>query len=201
MAVSDNFNRADNASVGANWSGLNSATAKVAGNRARGNATSYDYQWIVWTANTWNATQTSECEVGNSVNPSNAFDEGPIVRAAAGPDGYYAMLHSSSLRRIYRRDDGAFTVLQNMDGTVASGDTIKLEITGSTLKYFRNGAQVGSDQVDSTYSSGSAGFCVSSATGTGYEDYIDNWVGTGEVVAGKARPLFRSSVRFFRRSF
>jgi hypothetical protein len=177
MSVSDDFNRADAANLGANWTELTNG-AKIVSNRAVGDDGSYTYQWVYWSANTWNNNQSSQCVVGTT---GTAWDEGPVVRVAAGVDGYLAMCHSSGFRRIYRRDDGSFTLLANFDGAVASGDTIKLDANGSTLEYFRNAGSLGTTS-DATYASGAAGISVSNVEGT--NDYVDEWVGTGEVAGG-----------------
>jgi hypothetical protein len=180
MTVTDNFNRADAATLGSNWTELNNG-GKIVSNTARGDAGSYTYQWVLWSANTWNGDHSSQCVVGGS-GGTPVWDEGPIVRAAdsGGIDGYYSMNHSSSLRRIYRRDNGSFTLLRNDDGTVAVGDTVKLTVTGTTLEHFRNGSSLGTT-TDATYSSGSAGISMSSVDANAY---VDDWEGTGEVAAG-----------------
>jgi hypothetical protein len=187
MAVTDDFDRADSATLGANWTELDSGVG-IANNRALGTQTSYTYQWAVYSGISWNDDHTSQCVVGAA--SGTTFDDGPIVRAASvgGTDGYYAMYHGGGLRRLYRRDNGGFSLLQNMDAAVSSGQTIKLEATGSTLKYFVAGGQIGTDQGDGTYATGRPGICLSSAggwqasPGAGY-DYVDDWEGTGEVTA------------------
>lgn len=175
--LTDDFNRADSADLGANWSTIGSGSCRILDNGAYGGSGVVTYDWEVWSANSWNDDQDSQVTLGGSV------DRGVIVRAAAGPDGYMAMAHSSVGMRIYRRDNGSFTLLQDIGGTVTAGDEIKLAIAGSTLKYYQNGVQQGTDQSDSTYASGSAGIYATNQ-GNGVNPEIDDWVGNGEVGGG-----------------
>lgn len=176
MSLSDDFNRADANDLGANWTDLTGGMRIVSNTARSENAGAYN--WSYWSANSWNADQTSQ------ITYIGSPDCGPIVRAAdaaGGGDGYMLMTHATNGFRIYRRDNGGFTLLQDIGNSVANSDTSKLEITGSTLKAYKNGAQIGTDQSDGTYSSGSAGiYNVGDTSVTG----VDDWVGTGEVAGG-----------------
>lgn len=185
--VSDDFNRADAADLGANWTPISGSCEIVsmsggvnAGVRGASGGT---YDWEVWAGNSWNADHSSQVTVRSGFQ-----DCGAIVRAAAGPDGYMAMAHFILGRRIYRRDDGSFTLLSDLGGTVNAGDTIKLDATGTTLDYIHNGSSAGTT-TDSTYSGGSAGlYATDQHVLGGTHPEIDDWVGTGEVAGGSGSP-------------
>lgn len=178
MSVSDDFNRADAATLGANWTDL-AGGMRIVSNAARGeNASSYDV--AIWSANTFNAAHSSQ-----AVIVSGFADIALYVRASgsgASCVGYHAMVHGSVGMRIYRRDSGpSFTLLADLGGAVTAADIIKLDVNSTTtLEYYKNGASQG-NTTDGTYSSGSAGICSAGATG---DPAWDDWVGTGEVGGG-----------------
>lgn len=83
--------------------------------------------------------------------------------------------------------NGASTVLRSYATTVAAGNTIKLDVVGTTLTAYKNGVSLGT-QSDSTYSSGSAG--INSWSGNTTRPTFDNWEGGnigGAVVATAPR--------------
>lgn len=186
--VSDNFDRADNADLGANWGGVSGnceIVSKVstvnAGVRGAGGGSTYD--WEVWTANAWNATQSSQVTLRTGI-----VDAGPIVLAEndGGADGYMAMAHHTLGMRIYRRDNGGFTLLTDIGGSVAAADVIKLDYNAGTLTYSKGGASQGTAS-DSTYGAngGSAGiYGTDQSNDSATAPEIDDWVGTGEVAGG-----------------
>ena len=177
MAVSDDFNRADDTSLGANWTDLLGGM-RVISNSAHGE-TNGVYDVSVWSANSWNANQSSQAVV-----KTGFVDIALYVRASgsgAAMTGYHAMAHNSVGMRIYRVDAGpSYTLLNDIAGTVSAGDTIKFDASGSTLTYYKNAASQGTAS-DSTYGTGSAG--ISSGSDTSVPAW-DDWTGTGEVVAG-----------------
>ena len=178
MSVSDDMNRPDNASLGANWTNIRNAP-RITSNAVRGN-TGGAYSLAYWSANTFNNDQSASITL-----PASWAEAGPIVRFTGADSGYTAMAHASNLRRIYRVDSGSYNLLANYDGTLASSDTIKLDVSGTTLDYRRNGSSLGTT-TDATYSSGSAGLYVfGDTTVIG----CDNWTGTGEVAAVTVRPF------------
>lgn len=179
MSVSDDFNRADAATLGANWTDINLGN-QIVGNSCRGENNGA-YNASIYSGSSWDDDHGSEATIIDGT-PDPA-DCGPLVRGAAGPDYYYGMWHATGLRRIYRFDDGSATLLANFDGTVAEGDVILLTATGSTLEYFRNAGSLGTTS-DGTYGSGSPGVVVNGDTTVGG---IASWVGTGEVAGGGNR--------------
>lgn len=179
MSVSDNFNRADAGTLGANWTQLEGQLGIVS-NWAGGTAAPGGYQWAVYSGTTWGADQSSEIK-----NDRVAGGAGPIVRAQAGVSGYFLLCNVGPCY-IYRRDSGSFTLLQTLGASAVNGDTLKLEITGTTLRAYKNGVQIGTDQ-DATASGGaitggSPGIAADSQGGAG-GDLLDDWIGTGEVGA------------------
>lgn len=185
MAVSDDFDRADNADLGADWTTLLNS-CRVAGNGATGTSVS-TAALETWSANSWNADHTSEITVNNGF-----LEVGAICRAATGPDCYIAHCHWSVGRRIYRMDDGSWTQLSDYAGTVSAGDTVKLEVSGTSISFTHNGSSAGTAATDSTYSSGAAGiYCSGSNFVNTSTPEASAWAGTGEVAAGGGQPAAR----------
>jgi hypothetical protein len=61
-------------------------------------------------------------------------------------------------------------------GTFSNGNTLKLSVTGTTLKVFINGVQAGADATDSSISTGTFGIGYSGiSSGT----MLDDWDGGG----------------------
>jgi hypothetical protein len=105
---------------------------------------------------------------------------GPAVRIQTGTglrDGYRYNVSSKTLTRYVA---GASTVLQTMTDTVSNTAVYRLEVFGTTLRVYKNGAQLGTDVTDSSHSSGSIGVYQNALTSV-----FDDWEGgnfTGTVV-------------------
>lgn len=187
MSRSDNFDRADNVDLGASWTPIvgsckivSKAGAVNAGVRGAGGT---GYHWEAWTADSWESHQSSQVTLR-----AGFVDCGPIVHGKddGGADGYMAMAHHTLGMRIYRRDNGGFTLLSDIGGTLSAGDTVKLEYNAGTLTYYKNGVSQGTAS-DSTYGAngGSAGiYATDQSNDTAATPEIDDWIGQGEVPSG-----------------
>jgi hypothetical protein len=173
LPATDDF--AGSGALSANWTAqLNSiarSSGVALGQTGAANSTAF------WNADAFANDQYSQCVM-------TAAFSGIGVRMAGtggGADGYFMVGVSSAPAALYRLDNGVFTFLQTVGATV-NGDTLKLTIESTTLKAYINGVQTGTDQVDATYASGSAGILCFDTTGA-----VDNWEG-GNVGAPVARP-------------
>lgn len=179
MPSSDDFNRADASSLGANWTivafsggnGLGIASDQVVG------ASVAAIQGNVWTAATFDDDQWSEIETvtGSVALGLGGLGEfvGPMVRmtGTSGYVGIYFYNNNSPVLQIYRSDSGTFTQLGSsfsLGSTLAAGVKLRLTVTGSTLVFSQDGtARITVD--DSAYASGAPGIVAYDAA------KADNW--------------------------
>jgi hypothetical protein len=108
---------------------------------------------------------------------------GPIVRASGTNNCYFLDCNDSggSTSYLWKRIAGSLTLLQNLSTTFTNGDIARIEITGNTIKAFKNGVQIGTDQASGgELTTGSAGVMCLAATAS-----LDNWEG-GDLGGGPA---------------
>lgn len=184
---SDNFNRADGG-VGANWTGTLNNHAVIS-NQVAANAENFCLSF--WNADAFPDDQYSQYQI--TQGPGSAY-HGVTVRHASGTDAYYLLtIGGAAAAGIYRIDDGTFTAIQTGITTAfTNGDVIRLEAEGATLRAYENGAQVGTDQTDATYTAGAAGIGLSFITG-GAPVRGDDW--EGGALAGIPIAVFANSYR------
>jgi hypothetical protein len=173
LPASDNFNRADSTSLGANWTEVLD-NAEVKSNAFIGNVGGGITTIARWTADAFNADQKAQCLVPDNYG-------GPCARVQSNGNGYWA-LYGSSASTLYRVDGGtgALTSL----GALTSGTNItaRIEAEGTTIRVYRNGT-LDLSVTDSNYASGAAGignYFV--AVG------CDDW--TADNLAAAASPFF-----------
>jgi len=151
-------------------------------NTVRAAATGGSEAAAKWDGDTFTADQYSQAK---AVNASNYA--GPTVRmvgvTAAAENGYVALIDGLAID-LQRIDNGVRTNLQGGIGSIASGDTLKLEIVGTTLKVYVNGVQVGTNQTDSNYATGQPGIAF---IGSGAE--LDDWM-ADTIPTGAGGPPF-----------
>jgi hypothetical protein len=178
MSQSDNFN-SGTGPFSANWTNqaFQGTTPGVASNVAANN-TGGAFAAVYWSANAWNAAQTSQVTVGGT----NTY-VGPGVRhtdSGAGTDFYVYFSHGSLQKFV----NGTQTAIAT-PAVAAVGDVLKLSVTwdGSTNTLTPNKNTVdGTPVTDASLpgsTPGSAGIAWFGIAAT-----ADDWVGTGEIVAG-----------------
>lgn len=154
-----------------------------------------------WSADAFNANQYSQAviEALGTINWT-----GVAVRCAAGAATYYGLYPGGANQAdsyLFKMVAGTFTQIGATGGAWVTSDTIRLEVSGTTLTPIRNGstyATIGA-QTDASIASGSAGLC-------GYGDEslgsvrVDNWQADNLGGATKAPPPRRRPYRFFRRA-
>jgi hypothetical protein len=168
--VSDDFNRANAGSLGANWTtGTDAGGYGISSNTAIG--LTGGRNTVFWSANTFNATQSSKFAVitGN-------FNYGPAVRVADDDDDCYYVFYDNTNMAIWKMVNGGFTKLSAdfACGSLTTGQTLELTVDGSDLAMLLDDVEVGTAS-DGDLAAGYAGIL---GNGTGA---LDNWSATGTV--------------------
>lgn len=172
MAVSDDFNRANAATLGANWTDFVGG-GQIVGNAARAELDQWNF--CGYTAVEW-ANDQSSAIVGVGTFFVYAM---ACVRLNAEGDGYGVLARGGGDEvKIYRLDNGTITEIHATGVTSVVGDEIGIVATGTSLQATKNGSNAGTAVTDATYASGVAGIGLRWNEGSGE---INSWAGTGEV--------------------
>jgi hypothetical protein len=178
--VSDDFNRTNSSTLGAHW------TATVSGMSISGNTAvpsgGTDHRFSYYSGSSWNSTHSSQAIFHGASGAEMML----TVRHQANGDLYMLAVNSGSQHtRIHKYIGGAFTLLSDLGVSPTSGHTYKLEVSGTTLKAYDNGVQIGTNVTDSTLSGGAPGI-----GGNAYAPGAwDDWVGDGVSGTGGTLPL------------
>lgn len=130
-----------------------------------------------WNADTFGADQYAECAITNT---NNDCQVGPAVRCAASGATYYGLYwgpnYGTPTVWLFKQVGGAWTELGSAGLSMSAGDTLRLEISGTTLTPLRNGSLITAlgTKTDSSISSGYAGICGYSQS---VDARLDNWQG------------------------
>jgi hypothetical protein len=191
-SVLDNFDRANNPSLGANWTfGVSSLRQRIAGN-AVGPDTDSGNQYA---DDLWAVSTFTDSEAFITVTVVGGARRGVYVRMDESSGNGYSVEESFSTANewgIYRYDGSVGTLLGTVfNQTYVAGDSIGLEMIGTTLKaYFKpsggSWAQFGSTQNSSTYTSGKIGCFVQESTSAPRNDDF----GGGAVTAAAASAAY-----------
>lgn len=179
MAITDDFNRS-NGALGANWTGVgDESPPSINTNVAIGNG--IEYSGAYYSGATWNATHTSQFVRANASNYC-----APAVRMVEEVPGFGKWVGYFNHGDLQVCTGGVASSIGS-PVTFASGDTVKLAVSGNVYTMSKNGTDdPGGTVTNATLSGGSAGFLIHGSVST-----IDNWEGTGEV--GAASPSKRVS--------
>jgi putative esterase len=195
---SDNFNRSDSSSLGANWTpldaggivaagGLSVASDQVAG------ASGTNALANIWTADEFEDDQYSEITtVTNSIGPgAGGAGEfiGPTVRMDSSGNGYVGIYFYNAsggfahpVLAVYRSDGGTLTQLGSnfaLSDLLPAGVKLRLTVVGDSITFSQDGV----DQItvtDSDYASGAPGILAFDAA------LADNWSSGGAVTPPNA---------------
>ncbi len=180
--ASDNFNRADAGSLGANWTEITNGF-KIASNQADV-VNSGPKQAAFYTG----AASTND-QFSQSTAQGSPFQWGVGVRLAnaGGLDGYVAMAGGGAGNiNIYRFDNGTPTNMTLGSDSLAAGDVVKITVSGTTITAYKNGVQ-SVQATDATYASGQPGIY---GEFSGF-DIHDDWSGgDGDGTGGAAGTPF-----------
>lgn len=144
-----------------------------------------------------NSTALANNQAAQIAMYSDSDFHGVGVRYAWGGSdwsAYFAFWNGGTIY-LYERSGGSFNLLGSVARALSSGDVLRIEAVGTTMTVLVNGSTITLAATDGTLTSGLAAIRGISAA------YGDNFESFEEVAGGKARPLFRRSPRFFRRSF
>lgn len=167
FVASDDMNRADAGTLGANWGSIGTPVWTVVSNRAANvSAGAAISKWIG--AGTFTANQSSR---GSSPTLAAGSGVGPAVRIGAGASGY-GLLYDTTGWTAFNL--GTFGVVGTGTWTATSTDIVDLSAVGTTMTVYLNGVSSGWTFTDATYATGSPGF-ISNNTGT--TQTFDNWEG------------------------
>ena len=174
MAVTDNFNRANETPLASPW-GSNTVDPefKLVSNAAQPDNVFQDCSSRHTTAGL-SADQYAQAKVSMTTGGDAGAGPGVTVRAASNAKTYYrlACQKTSPAVELSRFNAGTYTFLATRTVTWSDGDTFRVEVSGTgstvTLKIFRNGSQLGADISDSDgnriTAAGSPGIAFSSGS-------------------------------------
>jgi hypothetical protein len=159
-SASDDFQRADSATLGPNWTaasdaGLAISSGQAVGTNAGGNSGG------MWTASAFASDQYSQVTVSATALTGSQW-VGPAVRMQAGGmsayTGIYYWNFGSPELMLFLRNNGGWTGLGSWatGGPLPAGTVLSLSATGSTITFSSNGVQRIS-VVDPTLTGGTAG--------------------------------------------
>lgn len=166
---SDNFNRADSDSLGANWTergadfdiDTNEVVIPNGGNTGAGYSAAYD------SGSTYGSADYSvQAEVKNDSGGSYVGVCGRRVNFSTDDsDAYFATIRPSSGRvRLFRRQSGAVISIATTDAETINAATfylVKLDMSGTTIKEFIDGGEILSVTNSDISAAGDAGLMVS----------------------------------------
>lgn len=189
VSASDDFTRANSADLGANWTPIDNVGFSISSNTAI--PTSYAQDQAEYYSGAWPANQYSQASLTGISGTSVGTGIGVTCRSSTVAANYYRAIVSNAATNnveVARVDAGAANVLAQRTAAWTSGDILRLEVSGSTLRVLRNGVQLGADITDSTYASGSAGIAYENTLTAGA---LDNWSGGSLAVAPGSTPVGR----------
>lgn len=137
----------------------------------------------VWQGDVWPNDQYGQVAIsGGATTDDDQSGVGVILRYADSSNFYRIVANgrASSNVTVAKLVTGTYTMLTQITQAFSAGDTLKVEVQGTTLRVYHNGTQIGSDVTDSSLSSGDVGMYYSS-TAAGMS--VDNFEG-GDVSAG-----------------
>jgi hypothetical protein len=198
--ATDDFARADNADIGANWTpqraGVIGGLAMRIVSEEVLPASSADQSCEYWSAASFDADQYSEVTLGGELETGTgdlSYGVGPAVRIQTTGTGpvygrYYVSARAGQILLIYQPDGETWQATQlgsTYTGTVTLGDTIRLEASGGTLTVKQNGTTRISEP-DSNLASGAVGICGCIANNN---PAVDNWEGGALAAGGPTVPV------------
>lgn len=189
LLASDDFNRADANTLGTSWNTFTVGGEQIgiATNRAKfkslGSGDAYSSYNI-----TWPNDQYSEAMcIANNAGEGDGVGCGVAVRMDTGGalTLYRAVVNTNGGGQVQLSKviAGVYTLIANVAVTWFDDDLLRLEVSGTTLRLYRNNGQIGTNYTDSSVSSGRAGVAYSSTAGA--NNSLNSWsAGSLDAVAG-----------------
>jgi hypothetical protein len=159
--ATDDFNRADGG-LGANWTTGNGSNPAIASNVAGGAGVTYSMAF--WNANAFNDDQYAQVQKAAAADYIACAVR---ANATSGGNCYANFINSSNFHKLVNGTWSQFTALTG----ASNGDTIRIEVEGTTLRHKVNGVTT-QTTTDASLSAGAAGVAFYSNTSK-----VDNWEG------------------------
>lgn len=178
IPVADNFNRA-NGGLGANWSTITSRSApQIVGNLVEASAVGAATDSAArWSADAFNADQFAQIAI-TTINTDVNKAVGLVVRAASAAQTYYKLTAKGpialSLVELVKTVAGVNTTLASGTEVFATGDLLRLAVTGSALVASKNGTPI-LQTIDSGIATGNPGIYLFDGTGSLSDSQLDNF--------------------------
>lgn len=177
VLATDNFTRANESplSQGGNWSNPGSLFFQLTGNVALPvDASNDDHSWYTGVA--FPDDQYASVTL-NSPGAWPAEAGIGVMLRFADANNLYRIVTDTTEVAVAKQQSGAYSLITTRATTFATGDVLRAEIQGTTLRVFKNGVQLGADIADgaTTLAAGSPGLFNSGPTGgspvgfTGFE--------------------------------
>ena len=182
VVATDNFNRADGA-LGANWAEAASSYTDnlpvILSNQVKAGGEGTYENAVFYTGATFANDQYAKIKMATLPASGNSYF-GALVRGSATDFVWcqYLRQSGSNKSRMYWFNAGAYTLIaQQNTTTFASGDTIEIEVEGTTYTMFKNGVSILSGSNASTPATGKPGFSMYDV-----DERFDDWEG-GDMVS------------------
>jgi hypothetical protein len=188
LPASDVFTAADTTlltAYSASWTNNNN-TFKINTNRC-GPASAGECM-AHWNADTFSDNQYATATL-TSLGTSGVWVGVSVRAAASGASGYglYAATSSGQTDYLYKLVSGTYTTIDSIAGTYAVGNTIRLEVSGTTLTPMRNGStHAMGTSTDSSHSSGYGGVA---GYGNGYTTNNLDDLSLGDLGGAAGQPM------------
>lgn len=197
VLASDAFTRA-NGGLGANWTTITGeGSPQISTNRVRTTAVGTDSE-ARYSAVSFPNDQYSQVAIITS--SSNSTGAGAIARASNSANtwyGAYGKNLGSATLTVVKCVAGAHSNLTSAGKTIASGDIVRIEASGTSISGYINGVLQSGPTTDSAIASGDAGVVVFADAGTTADAELDDWEG-GDFTSGAAAasaPLLSTAMR------
>lgn len=180
VLASDNFNRANNADLGTDWTPLtvNWVACKVLSNECANGTTNANageyWSGALIGGGGWPNDQFSEVTIGSlpeSVSDNGGGGQVRVTPSSGSGDSSYYGQGCAVQTRLYKMVTGTVTQLGSDGPTVTTGDVLRTIANGTAIRVEKNGSPVIGPVTDAALSSGSAGVLCDSPTTTS----VDLW--------------------------
>lgn len=177
----DNFNRTDNTSLGANWTETGGDLG-IASNMLAVQGTSNSRRAAIYNTPTATPYQFVEFTMGTA--PTTGAGSGAVLRSNAGFTQMFMLSVASngwSLNRI-TGINGTITALGNLSATISIGTTVRVQVDANNVwSVYLNGVKSGNSFLDATWADSSHQylglFVQRTGSGTGISASLDNFAG------------------------
>lgn len=192
LPATDDFNRADAADLGANWTNMSGFPGmRLLSNKTQPSTATGDYSFSYWNADSFNSDHYSQAKSGGGT-----VGQAVILARASGSEDCYLVLKNyvSGACTLFKRASGSFTQLQSYGTpTINAGDLMRIEAEGSSIRFYIAGVQQGTTATDSALATGSAGIGGNSNSSNG-EGQMDDWEGGNLSVAAGGAIVFNMQI-------